>query len=247
MILLESVFFMAGEEEMFKTIVYHLIGDPRKELNYQQKRMFVSSKNFETHISTLQQLGYRFITLDEAEKQLEGKMPSLGNEILITFDDGYSNTIDVALPILEKYNVHAAMSICGSYIYPETRENINMHADKNFASAQQIKKWIKKGNYILAHTYSHFKLTHLTENKYKDEIEKDFFVLQKEFGKAPNGIAYPFGSTNDDVISVVKQYYLYGFATDMGAVVSWENRFRIKRICAESDCTVTELLTLLED
>lgn len=232
---------------MFRTIVYHLIGNPGTELNYQQKRMFVSSENFESHILALKSREYRFITLDEAEKQLAGISKPQNNDILITFDDGYLNTITVALPILLKHNVHAAMSVCGSYLYPETRININMHADKNFAEVNQLKVWIKEGNSLLAHTYSHFKLTHLSDNDCKDEIEQDFNILENEFGVAPKGIAYPYGSVNENVISVVNQYYSYGFATDMGLSASWDNRYRIKRICAESDCSVEQLLKMLDN
>ena len=232
---------------MFKTIVYHLIGNPKPELTFQQKRMYVNCNNFETHIVTLKNMGYRFITLDEAEKELLYDADSNNKEILITYDDGYTNTIEVALPILKKHNVPAAMSVCGSYLYPETRDNINMHADKNFAGVEGVKLWINAGNSILAHTYSHFKLTHLSEAAYKKEIEKDYLILQKEFGSAPNGIAYPYGSINDDIISVVSKYYQYGFATNMGFSTSWENRYRLKRICAESNCSVEELLKLIDE
>ena len=78
---------------MFKTIVYHLIGIPDSYLNLQQKRMFVSPERFTEHIIALLNGGYRFITLEEAEKQLTGESKSSDKDILITFDDGYINTL----------------------------------------------------------------------------------------------------------------------------------------------------------
>ena len=160
---------------------------------------------------------------------------------MITFDDGYCNTVDVVIPILQKKRIPAVMSVCGSYLFPETRINIEMHADKNFADVSKIKQWIACGNSILAHTYSHYKLTHLSAKDCIYEIEKDYELLKKVFGTAPQGIAYPYGSVNEQVIAIAQKFYQYGFATDMGCKTSWKNRYRIKRICAENNCSAKEL------
>lgn len=230
---------------MFQTIVYHVIGRPTSEMNLQEQRMFVSEERFVSHLRTLRENGYIFLNLKEAEKRLEGRIESHSKELLITFDDGYLNTVDVAMPILKKEKVSATLAICGSYLLPETRENYEMHVDKNFASVKKLKQWINNGNYILAHTYSHFKLTHLTLDKCEKEIVSDLKSIEKHLGIVPQGIAYPYGSINEKVISIIKKYFQYGFATDMGKATSWENRYCLKRVSVESDCTDEKLLEML--
>lgn len=229
---------------MFRTIAYHLIGKVEKNEDFMRKRMYVEEEMLKTHIAELKKQGYHFISLQEAELQVEGKKSSSDKDILITFDDGYLNTINVALPILTECNVSAAMAVCGSYLYPETRKNISMHVEKCFANADQIRAWINAGNHILAHTYSHNKLTKLSVEDCLYEVEKDYSVLKNEFGTAPNGIAYPFGAINEQVIQIVSKYYRYGFVTDIGE--SSSNRYKLKRVCAERNCTSEELLKLLE-
>lgn len=47
---------------------------------------------------------FNFISLDEAVDMLRGVRPMQRHCMVITFDDGYKNNIDIALPILRKYD-----------------------------------------------------------------------------------------------------------------------------------------------
>lgn len=231
---------------MFKTIVYHLIGTPSNSVGVKGEKMFVSIECFIKQLEFLQSKGWVFISLEDAEQKLKGILHSSSKEILITFDDGYQNTITTALPILAQLNIPAAMSICGSYLLPETRKNIDIHYDKDFADIDMIKKWIDHGNAILAHSYSHFKLTHLSKEDCISEIEEDYQTIRKYCGIIPRGIAYPYGSVNDHVINIVKNYYEYGFATNLGTETSWDNRFHLKRYCIDGNCLNSDLINLIE-
>ena len=230
---------------MFQAIVYHLIENPEKCMSLQEKRMFVSRKRFTSHLKTLQKHGYTFLTLKEAEERLLEEVASSSKEVLITFDDGYVNTVDVAMPILKREGIPATMAICGSYLLPETRKNIDMHIDKNFADVEGIKKWIDNGNSILAHTYSHFKLTRLTLDKCEQEVILDLKTIKKYLDIKPEGIVYPYGSVNDEVISVIKRYFKYAFATNIGKEISKNNKYCLKRICVESNCSDEKLIEML--
>ena len=231
---------------MFKTIVYHLIGTPSKSIGIKGRKMFVSIERFIQQLEFLQSNGWVFISLEDAEQKLKGILSSSSKELLLTFDDGYLNTISTALPILAQFNIPAAMSICGSYLLPDTRKNIDIHYDKDFADIEMIIKWIDHGNAILAHSYNHFKLTHLSKEDCVFEIEEDYQAIRKYCGIIPKGIAYPFGSVNDQVINIVKNYYEYGFATNFGAETSWDNRFHLKRCCIDDNCSNSDLINLIE-
>lgn len=232
--------------EIFQTLVYHLIGEAPEKMDFQGRRMFVSQEKFASHLKMLKKMGYTFLTLEEAEKRLKSKTKQREKELLITFDDGYQNTINVAMPILKQEKIPAVMSVCGSYVLEETRKNIEMHVDKNFAGVEDIKKWIKNGNDILAHTYSHLKLSRLELSECEKEINLDLVSLKKNLDIRPNGIVYPYGSVNENVISSVRKYFEYGFSTDMGKITSWNNRYCLKRICVESDCENEKLVEMLK-
>ncbi len=48
---------------------------------------------------------YRWLSLDDALEVLAGRKPPVSNGVVLTFDDGYRNNMEVALPVLEEYGI----------------------------------------------------------------------------------------------------------------------------------------------
>ena len=59
---------------------------------------------------------YQFITIEQCVDILDGKSPPIDNAILITFDDGYRNNIDYALPICESFSIKPVLFVTTSHI-----------------------------------------------------------------------------------------------------------------------------------
>ncbi|WP_051143710.1 polysaccharide deacetylase family protein [Psychromonas hadalis] len=59
---------------------------------------------------------YRFINIDQAVDILTGQMPLIDNAMLITFDDGYRNNIDYALPICEQFGIKPVLFVVTGHI-----------------------------------------------------------------------------------------------------------------------------------
>lgn len=59
---------------------------------------------------------YHFITAEQCIGMLEGKVPIIEHALLLTFDDGYRNTIDYALPICEKFGIKPLLFIATGHI-----------------------------------------------------------------------------------------------------------------------------------
>lgn len=64
----------------------------------------VSPQELERTLEILSEC-YQFITIDECISMLNGEIPLVDHGMLITFDDGYYNTIKYGLPICEKFGV----------------------------------------------------------------------------------------------------------------------------------------------
>lgn len=94
---------------MGKTIVllYHRIVDIEADYNM----LSVKPENFEEHMKFLSK-NFNVISLkDIKNSQLNDK-----NNVVITFDDGYYDLYENALPILKKYNIPVTMYITTKYI-----------------------------------------------------------------------------------------------------------------------------------
>ena len=79
--------------------------------------MAVSSSNFEKQIKTLKSK-YKMVSMEEFDNNLRKKEKKF--MITITFDDGYKDNLDYALPILEKFKVPATVYVTTRFLEGDT-------------------------------------------------------------------------------------------------------------------------------
>ncbi len=90
--------------------LYHRVA----ELDYDYNLLAVSPQNFEEHLKIIKN---NFTPVSTAEIIKRIKTNSLtGDEVAITFDDGYYDNYKNALPILEKYSVPATIFVTSGFI-----------------------------------------------------------------------------------------------------------------------------------
>src|SRR5579871_1777403 len=72
------------------------------------------SENFDRHVEQLVSC-FNVIPLFEAIQGLNrGKLPS--RAACVTFDDGYADNAEIALPILQKYGIHATFFVASHFL-----------------------------------------------------------------------------------------------------------------------------------
>ena len=90
--------------------MYHRIAAPASDV----WEIAVSPENFEQHLQVLKQMG-NIVSLDELSHRIKTKTLRR-NSIAVTFDDGYPDNLEVAMPLLEKYKVPATFFITSGNI-----------------------------------------------------------------------------------------------------------------------------------
>ena len=108
--------------------------------------------------------------------------------IALTFDDGPGPYTDELIDGLEKLNAKASFFLVGEKIksYPDT-----------------VAKIAGNGHLIGNHTYSHIKLTALSPDKIKKEIDKTNEKIKTITGEAPQFFRPPFGRYNSTTLNYV--------------------------------------------
>lgn len=107
---LTSLFSPSGKYAQLSIVLYHSISPEPDELLSEQGDAAI----FDAHIRYLSS-HFNILPLHEAIQRLQdGTLPS--RAVSITFDDGYANNAEVALPILQKYNATATFFIAAGFI-----------------------------------------------------------------------------------------------------------------------------------
>ena len=151
-------------------LTYHNIGDG-------SENTWVSMDAFKRQMKQLQDNDYKIVTLEEYN-------PYDAKHIVITFDDGRRNILDV-LPILKKNKWPFYVFVVGN----------NIGASDEFLSEADFDIIKKSGGFIGWHTWSHPDLTKLSKHKIRHELKNPYGL---------DVLAYPCWRNNRAVVNVAK-------------------------------------------
>ena len=87
-------------------LLYHRVND----LEYDPQQLCVSQQNFEQQLTSLKK-DHHFLTLDEFCDILTTQKKFPKNSLLVTFDDGYADNYQNALPVLESLGLQAVFYV----------------------------------------------------------------------------------------------------------------------------------------
>jgi len=227
-------------------LVYHKIGEPPKDSKL--KELWVSEKKFEKQIIWLNKNGYKTLLFSELLAIYNKKEELKGNEILITFDDGYENNYKYAYPILKnngaKGNIFIVFNtIAKTNIWhnPATEPWINM-ANKDMILEMDKSGVIEFGS----HTMNHPKLDKIPIEDAKWEIEESKRQIEKLLNKNICAFAYPYGlgAYNSEIRKLVLDAgYTFDFSFKQGKTYwPWErDKFPIDRLFIRKNDKIFEL------
>lgn len=172
-----------------KIVMYHSVGDNG---NYATSRA-----EFRNHLEFLDQY-YSFVDLPAAVKSPSEPMISL------TFDDGYENFIDNALPILQEFDAPATVFLVSSSLIDNERDPVNLQPldTMSIDDLNQLKR--DPLVTIGSHTKTHRNLAELGPEEQREEIVGGKRVLEDELDIEIDRFAYPGGSYDDTSVDIAR-------------------------------------------
>jgi len=96
-------------------LMYHSVADDPKEYKNTTGDIAHSTANFKGQIEYLVR-NYRLVTLEDILLFLEGRQPMPHHAVAVTFDDGYADNFDVALPVLDSMGIRATFYVTVKYV-----------------------------------------------------------------------------------------------------------------------------------
>lgn len=204
----------------------------------------VEVDNFRQQLQLLETLNYTAITFEDYELYRQGLLTLPRKPIIITFDDGHTEMVGTALPVLKEFNMKAVVFVLGdrSIRYAEWDEE-NVDNGSPLMTADQILQLKKEGFEIGAHSMTHPNLTDLPFTSLKEEIMGSKKAVEDLLGEEIISFAYPYGGVNKEAESLVeKAGFKYGCGVYTGPPKFIENQFDIRRLAINYNINTVKFL-----
>lgn len=186
-------------------LMYHSISNDKYFLS-------VPLNSFDMQMKLLKNLGYESTNFNNFKK-INKKC------FIVTFDDGYEDNFENALPILKKYNYSATCFLVSDKIntYNDWDSNNKNYKKKKLMNFNQIKEWLFNNCQIGSHSSSHLDLGNCNNLKELEmQIVQSKIKLNYLFNTTTNAFSYPYGKLNNNSYGMVKSNYQYAVTTLRG-------------------------------
>ncbi len=207
------------QTEHIPILTYHQV-DKRPPQGTPLRGLIVSPQNFASQMSWLKRLGYQGLSMRGLMPYLRGEKS--GKVVGITFDDGYINNLEYALPVLK---AHGFSATC--YVVSEQAGGTNAWdhdkdiAVKSLMNHDHMRQWIAQQQDIGAHTCTHADLMTLGHPDAVREIGGCKLQLEDALGYSVDHFCYPYGHFDASHVAIVQSSgYLTATTTRRGRVDS---------------------------
>jgi peptidoglycan/xylan/chitin deacetylase (PgdA/CDA1 family) len=168
----------------------------------------------------------QFVTCHREGKQLPPK------SFVLTFDDGYKNNIEIAMPILLSFGFTATIFITTAYIGKENSWLQNSFIPRlPMLSWADVHRMVECGFDIHPHGTTHVPLDGLGSEQITDEICHSRRCIEDALKTSGDLFCYPHGRYNERIVAILEEN---GFQAALTTRLGYHNKirdfYRIKRI-----------------
>jgi len=206
--------------------MYHHIGQAPATANGVHRGLTVSAEDFETQVKWLFENGYKSVHLLDILSMTEGKFIMPRKAVIFTFDDGYQDVFQNAIPILQKYGFTGSFGIISQWAGTVSGDNV-------YASWDQIKTAASQNMEIVCHTQNHFDGSNPKFNA--DYIFQNLSGCQQDIknylGSAEPVLIYPYGHYNAQYREQARKVgFTMGVTVHEGNIINIDNLMEIPRV-----------------
>lgn len=230
--------------------MYHQI-DATPPRGTPMRGMVVSPATFASHMRWLRLLGYQGLSMGEILPYLRGQCQ--GKVVGITFDDGYRNNLELALPILLRYGHRATVYAVSRRLGQDNAWDAGLAVPrKALMAATDLRTWVYAGMEVGAHTCTHEDLSQLSATLAREQIEACKAELEDVIGREVLHFCYPYGRYTEAHVEMVQRAgYLSATTVARGRVKSGDDFYRLPRVLiarsTHAGYFLSKLLTGYED
>lgn len=226
-----------GENERtLRVLMYHKVND------VWPNPTTVPIHVFEEQMALLAELGYEVVSLDRVRDHYVRGAPLPAGAVLITFDDGYRDNLENALPILQRHGYPAVVFVPLGFLdgdrpLPHEEPLRALGIRNTTVDWGELAALEAGGIRVESHGIGHRPLSDLSPADAAREIALSKLRLEERLGREVEAYAFVKGSLADyrpEHASLVQQAgYKLAFSSVSGANGPDSDRFRLRRYNVE--------------
>ena len=214
--------------QQLRILMYHNIGTP--PAGARLPKLYVAIETFDRQCWLLRKLGMRGVSIGEGLQALRaGDARKLA---VLSFDDGYTDNVTHAAPILRHYGFSATCYVVSGAIGGHNSWDAQLlGVEKPVMDQAAIGKWLEAGHEIGSHTVTHPRLSELDRTHASFEIAESRQQLQRITGTEVEHFCYPFGDHDAQSVELVRQAgYVSAVCTRRGPALPTSDPLLLPRI-----------------
>jgi peptidoglycan/xylan/chitin deacetylase (PgdA/CDA1 family) len=201
-------------------LCYHGVTERAERSPLDRFGLHVRHQHFTAHLDYLRRHNHVLSLADYLKARREqSALPNYS--VVLTFDDGYRNFLTAAAPRLAESKMPASVFIITDRVRRDDKEldgNWSESDDETYLSWEEAQALLREQAIEFgSHTCSHSKLSQLSPEEAKRELEASQGIIKEHLGNGALPLAYPYGSYSDAIIEKAHALkYTCALTTDAG-------------------------------
>lgn len=174
-------------------LMYHSISDNLFGMSHPYYQINTSAVMFARQMRWLRNNGYRTIDLCELTDGFK-RGANMGKAVVITFDDGYRDFIDGAMPALKQCGLSATIFLATERI----QDSPSRFNGADYLTWSDVRELHREGIRFGSHTVTHPDMRSLGPEQIEYELGYSKEIIEQKLGEAVSSFAYPFAFPEED-------------------------------------------------
>src|SRR3989449_5723950 len=185
-------------------LMYHKIDRLPSPPGARHPRNYVLPEQFAAQLAALRRWGYQTISFGDwlAYRRGAGTLPR--RPIILTFDDGYRSTYEIAWPLLRRHGCTATVFLVSDLVGKTNAWDAD-ELQEPLLGPVEIVELRAGGIEFGSHTRTHVALTTVTPHQAKAELGDSRAALERLLGEPVRVLCYPYGKQNPAVRALARE------------------------------------------
>jgi peptidoglycan/xylan/chitin deacetylase (PgdA/CDA1 family) len=154
------------------------------------RRYTLTPSLFRSHLAWIADQGFETLTVSQYAGALRGEVPLPVRPLVVTFDDGYADFLDEAMPLLSEYRIRGTLYVTTRPVGETRRGKL---AGRPMLTWPELRHLVTLGVEIGAHGHDHTQLDLLSPARALDQITTCKRLLDEHLPTEVRSFAYPHG------------------------------------------------------